>query len=160
MGLNINERHKRLKKHLLHIADLSQKQSLTKKIIECNKDTEVIQHSQQYCQQQEREPYARRKNSDQLTEDFATFFLDKKLKCVNFSQIVVVNPYLLGQNQVTNFTSFALMTNKEVLEMMSAMENKSYEQDTMPAALLKKMLPRCIDTIMQLVNISLTKGEF
>ena len=52
------------------------------------------------------------------------------------------------------------MTNKEVLEMMSAMKNKSSELDTVPMALLKKILPRCIDTIMQLVNISPTMGEF
>ena len=30
----------------------------------------------------------------------------------------------------------------------------------MPTALLKKILPRCIDAIAQLVNISLTMGEF
>ena len=52
------------------------------------------------------------------------------------------------------------MTNKEVLEMMSAMKNKSCELDTMPMALLKKILPRCIDTIMQLVNISFAMKEF
>ena len=39
--------------------------------------------------------------------------------------------------------------------MMSAMKNKSCELETMPLALLKKILPRCIDTIMQLVNILL-----
>ena len=52
------------------------------------------------------------------------------------------------------------MTSKEVREMMSAMKNKSYELDTMPMALLKKILPRGIDTIKQVVNISLTMGEF
>ena len=52
------------------------------------------------------------------------------------------------------------MTNKEVLEMMTAMKNKSHEIDTMPVALLKKILPGCIDTVTQLVNISFTMGEF
>ena len=40
------------------------------------------------------------------------------------------------------------------------MKNKSHELDTMPMALLKKILPRCIGTIMQLVKISLRMGEF
>ena len=52
------------------------------------------------------------------------------------------------------------MTTKDVLEVVSAMKNKLCELDAMPMALLKKILPRCIDTIMQLVNISLTTGEF
>ena len=52
------------------------------------------------------------------------------------------------------------MTNKEVVEMMPAMKNKSCELGTVPMALLKKILPRCIETITQLVNISLTMGEF
>ena len=52
------------------------------------------------------------------------------------------------------------MTNKEVLEMMSAMKNKSCELDTVQMALLKRIRPRYIETIMQLVNISLTTGEF
>ena len=52
------------------------------------------------------------------------------------------------------------MTNNEVLEMMSAMKTKSCELETVPMALLKKILPRYMDTIMQLVNISLSMGVF
>ena len=35
------------------------------------------------------------------------------------------------------------MKNREVLQMISAMRNKSCELDAVPTALLKKILPRC-----------------
>ena len=37
-----------------------------------------------------------------------------------------IDSYIPDQNQVPKFTSFALMTNKEVLEMMSAMKNRHH----------------------------------
>ena len=68
-------------------------------------------------------------------------------------------PKICGKFTNIDPYSDALMTN-EVLEMMSPIKNKSCELDTIPVTLLKKILRRCIDTIMQLVNISFTMGEF
>ena len=44
-------------------------------------------------------------------------------------------------------------------EIMSV-KNKSCELDFIPTELLKTMLPYCIKTIAQIVNISLAKGLF
>ena len=128
---------------------------------ECNKDTKQLFSIVNNITNNKKENLiSEGKNLDELKRDFSTFCLDKITK--NHEKFINIDPYIPDQNQVPKFTSFAPMTNKEVLEMMSAMkdQNKSFELDTVPTALLKKILPRCIDTIMQLVNISFTMREF
>ena len=91
-------------------------------------------------------------------QNFATFFLDKITNtCEKFTNI---DPCIPDQTQVPKFTSCAPMKNNKGLEMMSTMKNESCELDTMPMALFEKILQRYINTIMWLVNISLTAGEF
>ena len=41
-----------------------------------------------------------------------------------------------------------------------SMKNKSCELDIIPTELLKAMLPSCIETLAQIVNISQMKGLF
>ena len=49
---------------------------------------------------------------------------------------------------------------EEVQKEIMSMKNKSCEPDIIPTELLKAMLPSCIETIVQIVNISLPKGLF
>ena len=83
------------------------------------------------------------KNPDELTEDFAIFCCRQITK--NNEKFTHIDPYIPDQNH-SKIYQFCI-DDKEVLEMMSAFKNKSCELDTMPMALLKKILPRCIDMI-------------
>ena len=58
-------------------------------------------------------------NSDELIEDFETFFLDKITKI--HEKFTNIEPEMTEQNQVPKFTSFTPMTNN-ILEMISAMK--------------------------------------
>ena len=109
-------------------------QSLTKKIKECNKDTKTLFSIVNDITNNKKNPMPEGKNPNELKEDLATFFLDKITKI--HEKFTNIDPYIPDQNQVPKFTRFAPMTNKEGLEMMSAMKNKSCELDTMTMALL------------------------
>ena len=63
-------------------------------------------------------------------------------------------------NAIPLLKCFSPFTMEEVQKEIMPMKNKSCELDFIPTQLLKAMLPSCIETIAQNVNISLTKGLF
>ena len=56
-------------------------------------------------------------------------------------------------------TRFSPLTTKQVRKVIMQM-NKSCELDTISTDKLKEIQDSCIDTIIEIVNISLTNGEF
>ena len=52
------------------------------------------------------------------------------------------------------------MTNKEIEREILSMKNKTCELDTIPTNLLKDILLTVLETITQIVNMSLTTGTF
>ena len=56
--------------------------------------------------------------------------------------------------------SFAPLTQEEVRREVMRMKNKSCELDLIDTSTLKDILAVCLPTITQIVNMSLTNGDF
>ena len=57
------------------------------------------------------------------------------------------------------FRTFVPLTEDEVKKEIINMTAKSCKLDPVPTDLLKQSLPKCLSTIMQIVNMSLTQGH-
>ena len=64
------------------------------------------------------------------------------------------------QYRVPRFTSFHPLTESEVHTVIMRMKNKHCKLDTIPMSILKQILEACLPAITQIVNMSLTNGEF
>ena len=58
------------------------------------------------------------------------------------------------------FVSYCSLTEVEVCTLIMNMKNKHYEFDIIPTSTLKQILEACPPIIVQIVNLSLTAGEF
>ena len=58
------------------------------------------------------------------------------------------------------FTNFVPLTPSQIHKEIMEMKNKSCELDIIPTTLLKEILAACLHTITQVVNLSLTNGDF
>ena len=57
-------------------------------------------------------------------------------------------------------TTFSPLTKDEIYKEIMEMNNKNCELNTICTSVLKQLLPVYIDTILQIVNLSLTPGNF
>ena len=97
-------------------------------------------------------------SSDQLAEDFASYFQGKIEKI----RETLKNKarYSAPETDIPRLVRFAPMTEKEVSTVIASLKSKSCELDAIPTTILKKMLPDVIPLITKIVNISLTDGCF
>ena len=57
-------------------------------------------------------------------------------------------------------TKFAPLAKDEIYKEIMEMKNKSCELDTVCTSVLNQLLPVCIETILQIVNLSLIFRQF
>ena len=91
---------------------------------------------------------------EELAEEFATFFFETIEKiCNKFKTIPAYQPKI---TDTPLLTKFSLLTKDKIYKEIMEMKNKSCELNTVCTSVLKQLLPVCIDTISQIVDLSLT----
>ena len=94
-----------------------------------------------------------------LAEEFATFFLEKiENMCDKFTGIEELKPFT--NEQVPLLKNFSLLTCNEVHKKMLSMSNKNCELDHIPTEVLNRILPSTLEAITEIVNLSLSTGNF
>ena len=104
-------------------------------------------------------PMPKGEKGAQLAEEFASSFLEKieKMRL----QFLNTDEYIPEVNTSVLMLQHLLpMTIEEIEREMLSMKNKICELDTIPTNLLKNTLPTVLETITQIVNMSLTTGTF
>ena len=97
------------------------------------------------------------RTSEETAEDFAEFFLNKINKIQQL--FMGIPPYQPRKTDTPASESFAPLT-QEVRREIMGMKNKSCESDQTDTSALKRLFTVCLPTITQIVNMSLTKGDF
>ena len=97
-------------------------------------------------------------NYEQLAEEFANHFM-AKIKNIRDSldRFPKYNPPIRHTPKLTQFNR---LTVDEVQEMVNNMQAKACDSDAIPAKVFKEIAPLIIDQITEVVNISLTEGDF
>ena len=91
-------------------------------------------------------------SSDQLAENFASYFQSKIEK---IRETLKNKPrYNAPETDVPRLVRFAPMTEKQVGVVIASLKSKSCELDAIPTTILKKMLPDVIPLITKIVNLS------
>ena len=97
-------------------------------------------------------------SSDQLAEDFASYFQGKIEK---IRETLKNKPkYNVPEMDAPCLVHFALMTEKQVSVVIASLKSKSCELDAIPTTILKKMLSDVIPLITKIINVSFTDGCF
>ena len=97
-------------------------------------------------------------NPEDLEEEFTDYFLIK-IKTIG-KHFEDTEKYIPRPSNTPLCRRFAPLTEEEVRKDIFNMNTKSCELDPIPTDLLKQLLPKCLSTIMQLVNIYLTQRVF
>ena len=98
------------------------------------------------------------KSPEELVEEFATFLSEKIGKIHDkFKTILAYQPKMIDTPLLTKFSP---LTKDKIYKEIMEMKNMSCEPDTICPSVLKQLLPVCIDTIIEIVNLSLTSGNF
>ena len=103
-------------------------------------------------------PLPPNKTDQELAEDFVSYFLSKIEKIRE--SFTNTPPYETLQHRVPRFTSFHPLMESEVHTVIMRMKNRHCKLDTIPTSILKQILEACLTAITQIVNMSLTNGEF
>ena len=139
--------------------NLKKKGVLQVKINDCAKDSRHL-HSlvNNLTSKKDEDEWPEHTSSDQLAEDFATYFQGKIEKT---RETFKNKPrYNAPEMDVPRLVCFVPMTEKQVSIVIASLKSKSCELDAIPTTILKKMLPAVIPLITKIVNISLTEGCF
>ena len=134
-------------------------QSISKKVLDCKRDTkELFLLINKLTGNTIHNPLPPNKTDEELTEDFAKFFL---LKIEKIRELFTSIPaYKTVHHDTPKFACFHLFTELEVHTVIMKMKNKHCDLDIIPTSTLKQILDACLPVITQIVNLSLTKGEF
>ena len=98
------------------------------------------------------------KSDQDLADDFADFFMAKI--CQIRDCLSDFPKYIPTDRNVTHFNTFHTVSQEHVSKTIMSMATKSCELDSMPAHLLKKILPTVLPAITTIINASLEKGMF
>ena len=82
---------------------------------------------------------------------------NQKLKRFMRCLLALYNPEISNIPKLCQFTP---MTQSEVKTIIMAMKSKSCETDPIPTHIFKQLLPSVIPIVTEIVNLSLSKGEF
>ena len=135
-------------------------QKIAKKINDSKNDTKQLFHLiNNSTMSKTPNPIPQGKMDAQLAEEIASFFLDKVEKIT--LQIQNTEEYIPEVNTSVLMLQHLLpMTNKETARGILSMKNKTCELDTIATNLLKDILLTVLETITQIVNMSLTISTF
>ena len=134
-------------------------QSLSKRILDCKGNAkELFLLVNKLMGSIAQNPLPPNKTEEELAEDFARYFLSKIKKIRE--TFTNTPPYKTLSHNIPKFTSFHPLTEPEVHTVIMGMKNKHCKLDIIPTAILKQILEACLPAITQIVNLSLTNGEF
>ena len=134
-------------------------QSLSKRILDCKGNAkELFLLVNKLTGSIAQNPLPPNKPDEELTEDFAGYFLSKIEKIRE--TFTNTPPYETLSHNMPKFTSFHPLTESEVHTVIMGMKNKHCKLDIIPTSILKHILEVCLPVITQIVNLSLTNGEF
>jgi hypothetical protein len=93
---------------------------------------------------------------------FADFFSNKVLKLYSAfsSQSSSSSPHTVPHHVSTKLSSFTSVTKAEVSKLISESSNTYCELDPIPTSLLKQCLPVLLNTLTNIINLSLSTGVF
>ena len=66
----------------------------------------------------------------------------------------------IEETKTPKLTSFRPLTNEEVKREIKGTKNKNCELDQISTLTLKEIITACLPTIIHVVNMSLTRGDF
>ena len=134
-------------------------QSMSKRILECkNNAKEFFLLVNKLTGNTAQNPLPPNKTDEELAEDFARFFLSKIEKIRE--SFTDTPSYMALQYSIPKFTSFCPLTESEVYAVIMKMKNKHCKLNIIPTSTLKLILDACLPAITQIVNLSITYGEF
>ncbi len=94
-----------------------------------------------------------------LAQDFLAFFDDKVAKIKSSLPVSDPNQNLFPEPPApTTFSTFKLLSQAEVLELVKGSPIKACPLDPVPASLFKACLPALLPTLTSIVNLSLQSG--
>ena len=134
-------------------------QSISKRALDCKTDTkELFCLVSKLTGNTTQNPFPPNKTDQELAGGFAKFFLSKIEKIREaFTNIPA---YKAINHDIPKFASFHQLTEMEVCTVMMTMRNKHCELDIIPTSTLKQILDACLPVTTQIINLSLTRGEF
>ena len=95
---------------------------------------------------------------EQLAEDFADYFMTK---INNIRDSLDIFPkYYPPMRHTPKLTQFNRLAVEEVQEMVNNIQAMACDGDPIPAKVFKEISPLIIEQIADIINISLTEGEF
>ena len=94
------------------------------------------------------------KNSLKILPD--TSYLNEKIR----ESFIDTPSYVTLQYSIPKFTSFCPLMESEVHAVIIKMKNKHCKLNIIPTSTLKQILEACLPATTQIVNLSLTNGEF
>ena len=134
-------------------------QSLSKRILDCKGNAkELFLLVNKLTGSIAQNPLPSNKTDEELAEDFARYFLSKIEKIRE--TFTNTPPYETLPHNVPRFPSFQPLTESEVCTVIMGMKNTHCKLDIIPTGILKQILEVFLPVITQIVNLSLTNGEF
>ena len=134
------------------------KQTMSKKILENRKNTKQLFKIVSKVTNSNQQISLPDGNPEELAEEFADYFINKIITMREF--VRTQKKHTPRPSNAPLFRRFAPFTEDKVRKEIFNINTKSCKLDQIPTALLKQLVPTCLSTIMQLVNISLTQGVF
>ena len=96
--------------------------------------------------------------ASQLSEDFATYFLDKIEKIRQ--RFKGIEQYQPSELEIPQLVKFALVTTSRLGQIIRQMPSKTCQLDDVPTAKLQEILEGCLPSITHIVNSSLGQEKF
>ena len=129
----------------------AKKNTISEKIYACNRDTKKLYKLVSELTSSVREnPLPLGKSNKDLAEEFVDFFLSKIQRICD--SLEVFEKFAPQQHHgASKLSSFTLMTDLEVVNMIKGMASKSCEMDPFPTTLLKDILPSIIKLITYII---------
>ena len=130
------------------------------KIQELKRDTKLLnKYVNKLTGKTDTNPFPTNRSNQQLSEDFAEYFLTK-IKTIRSALQGYPKYKAKSDESIPLFTSFSPVTESELYKQMMSMPTKSCELDTIPTEIFKQAWPKIKHIMLHIVNTSLTKGEF
>ena len=96
-----------------------------------------------------------------IAQSFASFFTDKITKLQSAIPFTLCSPHVPGPpSKPADLSCFHPATGDEITKIIKSASNKQCELDPIPTSLLKQCLPALATTITNIVNLSLSSGQF
>ena len=135
------------------------RQTLTEKVDECRHDTKGLYALAANLTGTKSENLLPPNLSDEdMANMFAGYFMEKIEKIR--ASLDRHPKYEPSNDNITPLLDLTPETKEEVISTINAMKTKTCETDPIPTDLFKKIVPLIIETVIMLINKSLTEGVF